>query len=103
MKLRLWISTLAIACLPFAASAGDINAGKAISSVCAACHGANGIAMIPTYPNLAGQNAGYIESALKAYKSGQRSAGQAAIMAGMAAPLSDADIANLAAYFSSLK
>jgi cytochrome c553 len=103
MKLRLWISTLAIACLPFAASAGDINAGKAISSVCAACHGANGIAMIPTYPNLAGQNAGYIESALKAYKSGQRSGGQAALMAGMAAPLSDADIANLAAYFSSLK
>ena len=56
----------------------------------------------PTYPNLAGQNAAYIELAIKAYKSGQRSGGQAAIMQGMAAPLSDADISNLAAYFSSL-
>jgi len=43
-----------------------------------------------------------LESALKAYKSGQRSGGQAGMMAGMAAPLSDADISNLAAYFSSL-
>lgn len=103
MKLRLWVTTLAIACLPFAANAADISAGKAKAGVCAACHGANGIAMIPTYPNLAGQNAGYISAALNAYKSGQRTGGQAAIMAGMAAPLSDADIANLAAYYSSLK
>ena len=103
MKLRLWVTTLAITCLPFAANAADINAGKAKAAVCAACHGANGIAAIPTYPNLAGQNAGYISAALNAYKAGQRSGGQAAIMAGMAAPLSDADIANLAAYYSSLK
>lgn len=103
MKLRLWVTALIVACAPFAASAADIGAGKAKAAVCAACHGANGIAMIPTYPNLAGQNAGYLEAALKAYKAGQRSGGQAAIMAGMAAPLSDADIANLAAYYSSLK
>jgi cytochrome c553 len=103
MKLGLWISAVAIACLPFTVNAADISAGKAKSAVCAACHGANGIAMIPTYPNLAGQNAGYISAALKAYKAGQRTGGQAAIMTGMAAPLSDADIANLAAYYSSLK
>jgi len=85
------------------AQAGDIAAGKAKSATCAACHGANGKASIPTYPNLAGQNAGYIEASLQAYKAGQRTSPQAAIMKGMAMPLSDADIKNLAAYYSSLK
>ncbi len=85
-----------------AASAADVDAGKAKSAVCAACHGANGISMVPLYPNLAGQKAPYLESALKAYKSQDRKGGNAAIMYGMAAPLSDADIANLAAYFASL-
>lgn len=84
------------------ASAGDAAAGKAKAAVCAACHGANGIASIKTYPNLAGQNKEYLVSSLKAYKSKQRSGGMAMVMQGQAAGLSDADIANLAAYYSSL-
>lgn len=94
-----------LASLTLAASpvmAGDAAAGKAKAVVCAACHGADGKAAIPTYPNLAGQNEGYLKLALKAYKNGERAGGQAAIMMGMAKPLSDADIDNLAAYFSSL-
>ena len=83
-------------------SAADIEAGKAKSANCVACHGANGVSMIPLYPNLAGQKEAYLESALKAYKTQERKGGNAAIMYGMAAPLSDADIANLAAYFASL-
>lgn len=83
--------------------AGDAAAGKAKSAVCAACHGAAGIAAIPTYPNLAGQNEAYLVSSLKAYKLKQRSGGMAAIMQGQAAALSDADINNLAAYYASLK
>jgi cytochrome c553 len=103
MKLRVIVSAIAIAAMPFVAQAGgDAAAGKARAAVCSSCHGVNGKAMIPTYPNLAGQNAQYLELSMKAYKTGQRTGGQAAIMAGMAAPLSDADIANLAAYFSSL-
>lgn len=103
MKLKtLFVATL-IAVAPLAVQAGDVAAGKAKAGTCAGCHGANGKAANPTYPNLAGQNAGYIESALKAYKGGQRSGGQAAIMQGMAAALSDTDISNLAAYFSSLE
>ena len=90
------------AAVPAAASAGDVEAGKAKATVCAACHGQNGRAQIPTYPNLAGQNEQYIVTALKAYKSKQRTGGQAVIMQGQAAALSDADIANVAAYFSSL-
>lgn len=86
-----------------AANAGDATAGKAKSAVCAACHGANGVATIKTYPNLAGQNKEYLVAALKAYKSKQRNGGMAAIMQAQAAGLSDADMENIAAYYSSLK
>jgi cytochrome c553 len=85
-----------------ASAAGDVAAGKAKAAVCAACHGANGIAQIPTYPNLAGQNAGYTVMALNAYKTKQRTGGQAVIMQGQAAALSEEDMANLAAYYESL-
>lgn len=92
-----------IAVMSADAMAGDAAAGKAKSAVCAACHGPAGIASIPTYPNLAGQNEAYLVSSLKAYKSKQRNGGMAAVMQAQAAALSDADIANLAAYYSSLK
>jgi cytochrome c553 len=82
--------------------AADIDAGKAKSATCIACHGQNGISIIPMYPNLAGQKAAYLESAMKAYKSQERKGGNSAIMWGLAAPLSDEDIANLAAYYESL-
>jgi len=85
-----------------ATMAADIDAGKAKAAVCAGCHGAEGISAIPTYPNLAGQKAAYLESALKAYKAQDRKGGQSAVMYGMVAALSDADMANLAAYFESL-
>ena len=90
------------AATPMVASAADVAAGKAKAAVCAACHGANGISQIPTYPNLAGQKEQYLVLALKAYRDKQRTGGQAAIMQGQAAALSDTDIANLAAYYASL-
>lgn len=102
MKLKSLLIACALVALPLSAQAGDAAAGKAKAAMCAGCHGANGVAVMPNYPNLAGQNAPYLESALKAYRDGQRSEGQAAIMKGMAASLSDEDISNLAAYFSSL-
>lgn len=90
------------AAFPAIASAADIAAGKAKAAVCAACHGQNGIAQIPTYPNLAGQHEQYLVMALKAYRAKERTGGQAVIMQGQAAALTDEDIANLAAYFASL-
>lgn len=92
------------AALTFASSAwaGDAAAGKAKSAVCAACHGAAGISAIPTYPNLAGQNKAYLVSSMKAYKAKQRNGGMAAVMQAQAAGLSDADIENLAEYYSKL-
>ena len=76
---------------------GDAAAGKVLAATCAACHGAAGASVNPAWPNLAGQHAGYLVNALQAFKSGTR---PNAMMSGMAAGLSDADINNVAAYFS---
>ncbi len=81
-------------------SAADVAAGKAKAVMCAGCHGANGISALPQNPNLAGQKEVYLVNALNAYKAQAR---KDATMNAMAAPLTDADIANLAAYFSGLK
>jgi cytochrome c553 len=94
--------TMIAGLLTAGAFAADIEAGKAKSATCIACHGPKGVSAVPLYPNLAGQKAAYLESAMKAYKSQERKGGNAAIMWGLAAPLSDDDIANLAAYYASL-
>jgi len=84
------------------ALAADVDAGKSKAALCAGCHGAKGISLVPLYPNLAGQKEAYLVSALKAYKSKERKGGNSAVMWGLAALLSDDDIANVAAYYSSL-
>ncbi|MCG6891346.1 MAG: cytochrome c [Gammaproteobacteria bacterium] len=81
------------------ALAGDAAAGKAKSALCVACHGMDGISTNDMWPNLAGQKEGYMVLQLKAFRGGERNN---PMMAPMAAGLSDDDIANLAAYFSSL-
>lgn len=81
------------------AMAGDPAAGKAKSATCTACHGANGISNNPLWPNLAGQKEQYLIKQLKAFRDGQR---QDPAMSPMAKGLSDADIENLAAYYSGL-
>lgn len=94
---KLLVPLLAIA--P-AALAADLEAGKArATTVCAACHGANGISIADNIPNLAGQRAAYLEAQLRALKAGTR---KAPSMNAIAAQLSPADIANVAGYFSSL-
>lgn len=97
---NLTLALVATAALSAPAFAGDIEAGKAKSAVCAACHGAEGIAAVPMYPNLAGQKELYLVKQLKDFKSGAR---KDPVMSGMAMPLSDEDMANLAAYYASLK
>jgi cytochrome c553 len=85
-----------------AQAGGDPAAGKAKAVACFGCHGENGIGAAPVYPNLAGQSGPYLELALKAYRERKRAGGNAAVMYPMAANLSDEDIADIAAYFSSL-
>jgi cytochrome c553 len=65
---------------------------------CIACHGNDGVGIMPEYPNLAGQHEDYIANSLRSYKSGIR---KNAIMSGMAAPLTEQDIRELARYYSS--
>ena len=78
---------------------GDARAGQARSTVCAACHGPQGLAIAPNFPNLAGQSATYLYVQLKTFKHGQRSD---PVMSGQAATLSDADMRNLAVHYASL-
>lgn len=82
------------------ALAADISAGKEKAAVCIACHGANGLSVMPTYPNLVGQHPEYMVDALKAYRDGGRNN---PIMVPMAKALSDEDMKNVAAYFASFK
>jgi cytochrome c553 len=78
---------------------GDADAGATKAKSCTACHGTDGNAgSDQQYPRLAGQYADYIARALHEYKNGDR---KNPTMAGMAKPLSDEDIDDIAAYFAS--
>lgn len=79
--------------------AADAEAGKAKSAVCVACHGADGISPNDLWPNLKGQKEAYTIKQLKAFKDGTR---KDPLMSPMSTPLSDEDMANLAAYYGSL-
>ena len=76
------------------------TAGETKARTCTACHGPLGIATMPDTPSIAGQPERYLSEQLKAYRSGKRSH---EVMSLMAKPLSDDDIANLAAWFASIK
>lgn len=88
------------------AFAADIANGEALAKKynCAACHGADYTKPIdPSYPKLAGQHADYLKHALLAYKRGAGPNGRNnAIMAGQVQPLSNKDMADIAAYLHSL-
>ena len=91
------VFSIALAFAPFA-HAADIEAGKAkVATVCAACHGAAGVSVSDTIPNLAAQRAGYLEAQLKALKDGTR---KNPLMSPIASQLSPADIADVAAFFA---
>ena len=99
---RMLMTVGACALLGFAVAAqaaGDAQAGKAKAGACAGCHGANGEGVKPN-PALAGKAEGEIVQALTEYKSGKRAN---PIMKTFAGQLSDQDMANVAAYYASLK
>ncbi|MEI6897125.1 MAG: c-type cytochrome [Psychromonas sp.] len=92
MLIALWgFSSIAIA-------QGDIEAGKAKSATCVVCHSADGNAQLNIYPKIAGQHKSYIEKQLKQFKNGERSD---PLMSSMAVGLSQQDMEDLAAYYSS--
>ena len=81
------------------AAAGDAVAGKAKAVMCAGCHGREGISVIPRYPNLACQREVYLVKAINDYRSGVREEPMMLLMVGA---LTDDDVANLAAYYSTV-
>ena len=91
------LAVLALAAAPLAQAADAPTPEKV--TVCAACHGADGKAVLPIYPHLAGQYSNYLEQALREYRSGER---KNAIMASQATALTDAEIRQLAHYYSRL-
>ena len=95
-----WLVSLSLAGFlvsPMVHAAGDATAGQQKSAVCAGCHAADGNSVNPIWPKLAGLAPAYIVKQLNEYKSGAR---QDPVMAPMAMPLSEQDMEDLAAYFS---
>lgn len=82
------------------AATGSAEAGQAKAASCAACHGMDGNSVNPEWPSLAGQHASYLAKALQSFKSGER---KNVLMSAMAMPLTDQDMLDLAAYFSTQK
>ena len=97
VMITIWIS-LAIFTAGAIQADGDPAAGQAKSQICAACHGLDGNSLMPQNPVLAGQVPGYIAQQLAQFKSGVR---KNAIMAGMTQLLSEQDMQDLDAWFSS--
>lgn len=105
-KIVLMLAAMTVMALAISAGAaneqpalvGNASAGQAKSATCAACHGADGNSVNPQFPKLAGQSANYIVEQLEDFKSGKR---KNPIMSGMAAPLSQQDMLDLGAWFSS--
>lgn len=92
------LASLTIGASTVAWSAGDATAGKTKAAVCAACHAADGNSTNPEWPKLAGQHESYIIKQLQNFKANERAN---ALMSPQAAVLSDQDMQDLAAYFSS--
>lgn len=84
--------------ISFTLFAADSEAGKTKSALCAGCHGADGNSTNGVWPKLAGQHASYLEKQLYEFKDGTRAN---AVMMGMVAALSDKDIEDISAYYSS--
>ena len=91
----------ALLLLPFAAhAAGDPAIGKKTAAMCSTCHGIDGMAKVPDAPNIGGESPIYLEAQLKAFRSGKRQHEQMNVIA---EGLSDEDIKDVVAWYSSIK
>ena len=100
VSLLLTLGVSGIAQAASTAVVGDAAAGQAKTAVCGACHGPDGNSMAPNFPKLAGQGDRYLLKQLHEIKDGKR---QVLEMTGLLANLSDQDLADIAAYYSSQK
>ena len=96
--IRILCAALLTLALPAVAASGDADVGRKKSAPCAACHGQNGVSPSPEFPNLAGQYADYLQTALSHYKNGKR---KNPIMQAQVEKLTLKDMMDLSAYFAS--
>jgi len=82
------------------AQAADAAAGRAKAKVCRVCHGIDGVGKMPNVPNIGGESEIYLTKQLKAFRSGERTDPQMSIVT---KPLTDEEIAELAAWYASIK
>ncbi len=99
-KFDLCVATAISLMLSTQSIAADAKAGRALASKCQVCHGIDGIAKMPVAPHLAGESEIYLQTQLKAFRSGKR---ESEMMTVVAKGLSDDDIANLAAWYASIE
>ena len=98
MKKFIGISAFAsIALTNTVQAAGDIEAGRMLSTQCSACHGNDGMSNSEQWPNLAGQKESYLAAQLNKYRTGDRSD---PTMSAIVGPLSDGNVNDLAAYYA---
>jgi cytochrome c553 len=95
---------IALAVLPLAAAApaaaGDAAAGRMKALQCQACHGLDGLSKLPQAPHLAGQPEPYLRKSLDDFRKGIRIN---EMMTLVVKPLSDEDVADLAAYYAAIE
>lgn len=103
-SIRLACCVFTLFASPISWSLGSVEGGAALSATCMACHGANGNSTNPEWPNLAGQNAAYIEHQLHLFHDGRRTGkmgdASASMMPAMATALTDQNIQDVATYYS---
>ncbi len=97
------VALLAGASLTATAQGADAPDGAKlfVSKACAGCHGPDGrTPVVPLYPKIAGQKAGYLYNQLRDFKSGDRSNSQAMLMKGIVTPVSDEEMRTIANWLS---
>ncbi len=98
--MRLFVLSLLLVLATANAVASELAAGRQKAQMCAVCHGPLGVSTAPDAPHLAGQPAVYFVAQMRAYRSGAR---KHEVMAVIAKPLSDEDIAQLAAWYAAIQ
>jgi len=107
-EVRMSLKRLGVCAVALAAACGtattawtaDLSRGRKIATKCQACHGMNGLSRQPNAPNLAGQNAMYLEAQLRAFRSGARSDPQMTLIA---RGLAEDEIAEVVAWYAAIR
>lgn len=82
---------------------GNASLGPLKTPSCRFCHGIDGIATIPSYPNLQCQNERYLFNSMKAYQNGERKGDLAEMMRTQLSALNEQDLADIAAFYAKMK